>query len=103
MEAVFPASGNGLPIKCYSFGRVAIYFFSSVLLFTANFVLVETIIQIKVKPFLIELYTFLLLLETIFYAFFMYTFLPVKAVFRRSENVFFKESFVPVGGIRIFV
>ena len=29
-------------------------FLSSVLLFTANFVLVKTIIQIKVKPFLVE-------------------------------------------------
>ena len=32
-----------------------------------------------------------------------YVFLPVKAAFQRSENVFFNESFIPASGIRIFV
>ena len=54
MKAVFPASGNGFFIECYSFSRVGTDFLSSALLFKANVVLVETIIQIKVKPFLIE-------------------------------------------------
>ena len=54
MEAAFPAGGNGFSIECYSFGRVETDVFSSVLLFRANFVPVETIIQIKVKQFLIE-------------------------------------------------
>ena len=53
-EAVFPASKNGFSMECYSFQRVETDFLSSVLLFSANFVLVKTLIQIKVKPFLIE-------------------------------------------------
>ena len=52
VEAVFPASGNEFSIEFSSFPRVETDFFSSVLLFRANFVLVKTIIQIKVKPFL---------------------------------------------------
>ena len=55
MEPVFPATGNGFSLKCYLFRRVQTDFFSSVLLFRANFVLLETIIQIKVKPFLSSL------------------------------------------------
>ena len=39
-------------LQSYSFSRVETDFFSSVLLFRADFQLVETIIQIKVKPFL---------------------------------------------------
>ena len=54
MEAVFMASGNGFSIECYLFWRVETDFFPSVFLFRANFMLVEIIIQIKVKPFLIE-------------------------------------------------
>ena len=54
MEAVFQASGQGFSIECYSLRRVETEFLSSVLLLRANFVLVETIIQIKVKPFLKE-------------------------------------------------
>ena len=54
VKVVFPASVNGFSIECYSFRRVETDFFSSVFLFRANFVLAETIIQIKVKPFLIE-------------------------------------------------
>ena len=54
MEAVFSAGGNGFSIKCYSFRRVETDFLSSTLLFRENFVLDETIIQIKVKPFLLE-------------------------------------------------
>ena len=54
MEVVFPASGNGFSIECYSFRLVETDFRSSVPLFRANLVPVETIIQIKVKPFLIE-------------------------------------------------
>ena len=54
VEAVFPASGNGFSIEYYSFRRVETDFFSNVLLFRKHFVLVEIIIQIKVKPFLIE-------------------------------------------------
>ena len=53
-EAVFPASKNGFSMECYSLQRVEPDFLSSVLLFSANFVLVKTLIQIKVKPFLIE-------------------------------------------------
>ena len=44
-------------------------FLSNVLLFRANFVLVETIIQIKVETISYRVIS-LLLLETIFYAFF---------------------------------
>ena len=69
MEAVFPASENGFSIECYLFRRVGMDFLSSVLLFRANFVLVETIIQIKVKAISYRV-TSLLLLKTIFYAFF---------------------------------
>ena len=54
VEAVFPASGNGFSTKCYSFRQVETNFLFDFLLFKANFVLVETIIQIKVKRFLIE-------------------------------------------------
>ena len=54
VEAVFLASINRLYIECYLFRRVETDFFFSVLLFRANFVLVETIIQIRVKPLLIE-------------------------------------------------
>ena len=53
MEAVFPASGNRFSMACYSFRRMGTDFLSSVILFRANFVLVETIVQIKMKPFLI--------------------------------------------------
>ena len=53
-EAAFPASGNRFSIECYLLLRVETDFLSKVLLFEANFVLVETIIQIKVKSFLIE-------------------------------------------------
>ena len=44
VEAVFPASGIGFSIECYSFRRVGKDFLSIVLLFKANFVLVQTII-----------------------------------------------------------
>ena len=54
VEVVFPASVNRFYIECYSFRRAGTDFLSSVLLFRANFVLVETIIKIKVRPFLIE-------------------------------------------------
>ena len=87
MEAVFLASGNEFFNKCYLFRPLETDFLSSVLLLRANFVLVETIIQIKVKAISYRA-TSPLLLETIFYAFF-YIFLPVKAVFRCSGNVFF--------------
>ena len=46
VEAVFPASGNGFSIECCSFQRVKTDSYSSVLLFRANFVLVETIVFI---------------------------------------------------------
>ena len=54
VETVFPASANGYSVERYSFWQVQTDFFSSVLLFRANLVLVGTIIQIKMKPFLIE-------------------------------------------------
>ena len=54
MEVVFPAGGSEFLIECYSFRRAETDFFSSILLFRANILLVETIIQIKGKPFLIE-------------------------------------------------
>ena len=62
--------------------------FSSVPLFKTNFVLAETIIQVYGEAIFYGRTSFLLL-ETIFYALLVYIFLPVKAVFRRSENVFF--------------
>ena len=64
--------------------------------------LVETIIQINVKPLPIELplsYYWKHFLR----AFCIYIFQPVKVVSRRSENVFFHKSFIPACGIRIFV
>ena len=53
-EAVFPASKNGSSMECYLLQRGETDFLSSILLFSANFVLVKTLIQIKVKPFVIE-------------------------------------------------
>ena len=53
-EAVFPASKNGSSMECYLLQRGETDFLSSVLLFSANFVLAKTLLQIKVKPFLIE-------------------------------------------------
>ena len=50
-------------------------FWFSVLLFTAHFMLVETIIQIKI----------FFLLKTIFYAFFLCIFLPMKTVSRCND------------------
>ena len=55
-----PNSGSSFPDQLKQifyrmlFQRVETDFFSKVLLFRENFLLVETIIQIKVKPFLIE-------------------------------------------------
>ena len=54
VKTVFPVIINGFSIECYLFRRMKTDFLSSALLFRANFVLVETIIQIKVKLFLIE-------------------------------------------------
>ena len=54
VEAVFSCSENGFSIECYSIRQVETDFFSSVLLWRANFGLIETIIQIKVSHFLIE-------------------------------------------------
>ena len=54
VKAVFPAIINGFSIEWYLSWRVKTDFLSSVFLFRANFVLVESIIQIKVKLFLIE-------------------------------------------------
>ena len=71
MEAVFPASGNGFFIECYLLQLVETEFLSSVPLFTANFTLEETVIQIKVNT-VFHTVTSLLLLETIFYTFFVY-------------------------------
>ena len=71
MEAVFPASGNGFFIECYLLQLVETEFLSSVPLFRANFTLEETIIQIKVNT-VFNRVTSLLLLETIFYTFFIY-------------------------------
>ena len=71
METVFPVSENKFFNKCYSFRRVETEFSTSVPLFGPNFVLVETIIKIKVKAISYRVIS-LLLLETIFYAFFIY-------------------------------
>ena len=103
MEAVFPGSGNGFSIKCYSFRRVETDFFFSVLLFRAILVLVETIIQIKVKRFLTEfpLSYYWKPFSTHFSD--IYIILSVEAVLRHIENVFFNNSFVPAGEIKIFV
>ena len=60
-------------------------FFPSVPLFRANFVLVETIIQIKAKPCNLSPTIGNHFLRVLY----IYIFLPVKAVFRRSENAFF--------------
>ena len=53
VKAIFLASGNVFSIECYSFRRAETVFFGD-LLYRANFVRVETINQIEVKPFLIE-------------------------------------------------
>ena len=53
MKTVFPASGNRFFNECF-IPVSGNGFFSSVFLFRANFALVETIIQIKVKLFFIE-------------------------------------------------
>ena len=66
------SSGNEFSIKYYSYPWRGTDFLCSVLLFNANFVLVETI----------------------FYVFFIYIFLPLKIVFRPSGNVFFSESWI---------
>ena len=99
-EAVFPASKNGFSVECYSLQRVKTDFLSSFPLFSANFMLVKTLIQIKVKPLLIE--QPLSNYWKLFFARFLYIFQAVKAVFRRG-NVYFKKCFIPAGGIRIFV
>ena len=54
MQAAFPTSGSGFAIECYPFRRVEADFLSSVLIFRANFVLVETMTEIKVRLFLIK-------------------------------------------------
>ena len=98
-ETTFPASGNRVfifSIECYSFQQVEIDFFLVFFYSERIFVLAETIIQIKVKPYSLS--------STIgnhyFYAYipiYIHIFLPVKAVFRRSENIFFNKSFIPAG------
>ena len=62
--------------------------------------LVETIIQIKVKPYNLS--------PTIGSHFLPVFYIYIyscrwKQFFRRSENVFFNESFIPAGEIKIFV
>ena len=67
--------------------------------------LVETIIQIKVKLFPISYRATSLLqqLETIFYAFtYIYIFPQVKAVFGMVKTCFFNKSFVSADIIRTF-
>ena len=54
VETVYQASGNIFYIKCYSFRLVEVDFLSSILSFRANSVLVESILYITVKPFVIE-------------------------------------------------
>ena len=49
METVFPASGNRFFIE-YFIPAMEMEFLSGVLLFRVNVVLLETIIQVKVKP-----------------------------------------------------
>ena len=62
--------------------------FSSAFLFKANFVIVETIIQMKMKPYNLSA----TIGNHFLSVFYIYIFLPVKAVFRRSENVFFERT-----------
>ena len=68
--------------------------FSSVLLFRADFVLVETIIQIKVQSNLCPtianhfLFVFIYICLILYIFSILYIFLPVKAAFRRRENEF---------------
>ena len=54
--------------------------------------LVETIDQINVKPFLIE-WPLSYCWKPLLYVSFIHIFLPGKAAFRRSENVFFFNEF----------
>ena len=49
METVFPANGNRFFIE-YFIPAMEMEFLSGVLLFRVNVVLLETIIQVKVKP-----------------------------------------------------
>ena len=77
-------------------------FLSSVLLFRVKFVLVETIAQIKVKAISYRV-TSVLLLDTIFYAFFIYIYSFRWKQFFDIVETFFNESFIAAGGIRIFV
>ena len=74
--------------------------FSSALLFKANFVLVETMIQITLKSILIE-QPFSHYWKPFSTCFYIY--IPTSIVFQPSEKVFFNESFIPAGGMRIFV
>ena len=55
VQVAFPTSGSGFSIECYPIRRVEADFLSSVLIFRANFVLVETMIEGKVRLFLIKL------------------------------------------------
>ena len=64
--------------------------------------LIETIIQINVKATSYRV-TSLLLLETIFYVFFYIYSFWWEQFFGVMEMYFFNKSFIPAGGIRIFV
>ena len=95
METVFPASGDGFSIECYSFPRSGTAFVSGALLLSANFVLLETIIQTKVKLFLIAWPLFYYWKPFSIRYVCIYIFLPLKAVFRCSVLLFiaYRSSF----------
>ena len=87
-----------------SFWRVETDFLLSVHLFRANFLPVETTIQIKVKPFFYRV-TSLLLLEAIFYMFFLDILTGESSFFAQWKRIFLtnfsfwlvESDFLPVG------
>ena len=82
-----PTSGNGFFVY-YSF-----YF--------CSFVLVETIIQIKVKPLQSNLSP--TIKNHFLGVLYIYIFPPLKIVFPRSEMYCFNKSLIPAGEIKVLV
>ena len=102
VEAVFPAKGSGFCIECYSLQRVETYFF-------AVFFYSEQILS-KWKPLLKLMWSRFLwsnLSPTIgnhfLRVFYMICSCLWKQFFGLVKTSFLNESFIPTGGIRIFV
>ena len=77
-------------------------FFPGVFLFRAHFVLVETIIQIKVNQFLVEQpfsYYWKPFSTRFLYIYYCWW----NQFFGRVKTYFFNKSSIPAGGIRLFV